>query len=169
MTNLTTFESGAYRTELPVRYDLCSKIVAKQLLAHWNLDNEEDEAFELLECLFSNDEYNLLQRLWDFIYFESPITTNDNLEEILPVNDNDAAMCYILSAYARTMHEGAAKYGERTWEKGIPENDLRNHAINHLIKYLEDDESEPHLDHLIWNVLTIIHFRELEDRNNGEK
>ena len=158
MTYLTTFESGAVRTELPVRYDLCSKIAVRTFLeGYWGAEDSKHEfARDLLTGLLGK-AYGPLDDLYYFV------------SAVLDSNDNNTIVCYILSAYARTMHEGAAKYGERTWEKGIPEANLKNHAINHLIKYLEGDKTEPHLDHLMWNVLTIIHFRELEDQTLEQK
>ena len=64
---------------------------------------------------------------------------------------------------AQALHEGAIKYGERQWEKGIPEANLVNHALFHLFKLAEGDTTENHLSHLVWNVLTIIHFRQLKE------
>ena len=151
MTERETIESGAERDVLPVRYDLCSPVALK-CLDDFAKDRQMFMRYRPLQGLLfdmpgSNSE--LLDYLFHFIAFEN--------------NENDGQiLAYILEAYARTMHEGAAKYGERVWEKGIPEDNLRNHAIHHLVKLIGGDTSEPHLDHLIWNVLTIIHFREKE-------
>lgn len=63
-----------------------------------------------------------------------------------------------LEALAETYAEGAAKYGDNNWLKGIPTSDLLNHALRHLNMWQRGDTSEPHLAHAAWNVLAMIHF-----------
>lgn len=63
-----------------------------------------------------------------------------------------------LEALAETYAEGAAKYGDDNWLKGIPTSDLLNHALRHLNMWQRGDTSEPHLAHAAWNVLAMIHF-----------
>lgn len=58
---------------------------------------------------------------------------------------------------AATMAEGAAKYGPRNWEKGIPQTDLINHTLAHVFAYLHGDRSEDHLAHAIANLSFAIH------------
>jgi hypothetical protein len=66
-----------------------------------------------------------------------------------------------LEAVARTCAEGAAKYGDWNWEKGMPVHDLLNHALRHIYRYLAGDRSEPHLPHAAWGLLAAIHSDEL--------
>lgn len=63
-----------------------------------------------------------------------------------------------LEALAETYAEGAAKYGDCNWLKGIPTNDLLNHALRHLLLWQRGDTSEPHLAHAAWNIMAMIHF-----------
>ena len=65
-----------------------------------------------------------------------------------------------LREVARTCAEGAAKYGDWNWEKGMPVHDLLNHAIAHIYQFLSGDRNEPHLGHAAWNVLAAIHSQE---------
>ena len=62
-----------------------------------------------------------------------------------------------LREVARTCAEGAAKYDDYNWEKGMPVNDLLNHALAHVYQFLAGDRSEPHLPHAAWNMLAAIH------------
>ena len=62
-----------------------------------------------------------------------------------------------LEALARTYAEGAAKRGRNNWENGMPVNDLLNHAIAHIYKFLAGDREEDHLPHAAWNILGAIH------------
>ncbi len=66
-----------------------------------------------------------------------------------------------LREVARACAEGAAKYGDWNWEKGMPAHDLLNHAIAHIYGFLSGDRSEPHLGHAAWNLLAAIHSHEL--------
>jgi hypothetical protein len=71
-----------------------------------------------------------------------------------------------LREVARTCAEGAQKYGDWNWEKGMPVGDLLNHALAHVYTYLSGDRSEPHLGHAAWNLLAAIHSDELWPRLN---
>lgn len=66
-----------------------------------------------------------------------------------------------LEAVARTCAEGAAKYGDFNWEKGMPVADLLNHALRHVYLYLSGDRSEDHLPHAAWGLLAAIHSESL--------
>lgn len=58
---------------------------------------------------------------------------------------------------ARTSAEGAMKYGEGNWLKGIPVRDYLNHAIRHIALWLAGDRTEDHLAHAAWNLLAACH------------
>lgn len=73
-----------------------------------------------------------------------------------------------LEAVARTCAEGAAKYSDFNWERGMPVHDLLNHALRHIYKYLGGDRSEEHLPHAAWGLLAAIHSEALwPDLNAG--
>ncbi len=61
---------------------------------------------------------------------------------------------------AEACAEGAEKYGDRNWEKGIPASRMINHALRHVYLWLDGDESEDHLAHAAWNLLGVCHFEE---------
>jgi hypothetical protein len=66
-----------------------------------------------------------------------------------------------LREVARACAEGASKYSDFNWEKGMPVHDLLNHAIAHVYAFLSGDRSEPHLGHAAWNLMAAIHSHEL--------
>lgn len=73
-----------------------------------------------------------------------------------------------MDVIARTCAEGAAKYDDFNWEKGMPAHDALNHALRHIYKFLGGDRSEDHLGHAMWNVGAAIHSLEMwPDLNNG--
>lgn len=66
-----------------------------------------------------------------------------------------------LRRIAQTCHEGAQKYSDYNWEKGMPISDMLNHAISHIYAYLSGDRLEDHLAHAAWNLLGACHSEEL--------
>ena len=62
-----------------------------------------------------------------------------------------------LAAWAAACAEGAQKYGDYNWERGMPTAELLNHAVAHIYAYLSGDRSEDHLGHALWNVGGAIH------------
>jgi hypothetical protein len=66
-----------------------------------------------------------------------------------------------LRRLAETCAEGAAKYGERNWERGFPISSVINHALRHVNQWLAGDRSEDHLAHAAWNLFAAMQFEEL--------
>lgn len=52
--------------------------------------------------------------------------------------------------------EGAKKYGEYNWQKGIPIQSYIDSAMRHYLKHLRGDVDENHLRAFIWNILCCI-------------
>lgn len=65
-----------------------------------------------------------------------------------------------LRRLAETCHEGAAKYSDFNWEKGMDIPNLLNHALRHLYIFLSGDRSEDHLAHAAWNLFAAMHSEE---------
>lgn len=57
---------------------------------------------------------------------------------------------------AKQFEEGAKKYGERNWEKGIPVHCYIDSAIRHYLKYKRGDKDEPHDRAVCWNLMCAI-------------
>ncbi len=52
--------------------------------------------------------------------------------------------------------QGALKYGENNWQKGLPVNCYLDSAIRHYLKYRRGDEDEPHDRAFVWNIMCCI-------------
>jgi len=62
--------------------------------------------------------------------------------------------CYtMLLETSKHFEEGAKKYGEWNWQKGLPVRSYINSAVRHLLKWLRSDEDEPHDRAFCWNIL----------------
>ncbi len=57
---------------------------------------------------------------------------------------------------AKHFEEGAKKYGENNWQKGIPVNCYIDSAIRHYLKWLRGDQDEPHDRAVCWNIICAI-------------
>ena len=73
----------------------------------------------------------------------------------------------MLLEVSKHFEEGAKKYGEYNWQKGIPTHCYIDSAVRHYLKYLRGDNDEPHDRAFVWNILcciwTCIHKPELND------
>ena len=49
--------------------------------------------------------------------------------------------------------EGAKKYGENNWQKGIPIKCYIDSAVRHYLKWQKGDTDEPHDRAFVWNLL----------------
>lgn len=57
-----------------------------------------------------------------------------------------------------SMHfeDGARKYGEANWQKGIPVRAYLDSALRHYFKWLRYDDDEPHHRACAWNLMCMI-------------
>lgn len=140
------FESGAVRdmAEGKGRCDLLPLIDVANLLT------EDDTFFDasILKKIFNNiagciDESNSKQIRYGYaisaIKEFASMTCNSVFDLMLEV-----AIHY---------EEGAKKYDERNWEKGLPLWCFLDSATRHLLKYLDERNDEPHGRAFVWNML----------------
>lgn len=70
---------------------------------------------------------------------------------------------------SKHFEEGAKKYGEHNWQKGIPTHCYIDSAVRHYLKWLRGDTDEPHDRAFVWNILccmwTCVSKPELNDYN----
>ena len=65
------------------------------------------------------------------------------------------AGCYETMLLEVSIHyeEGALKYGDNNWQKGIPVDCYLDSAIRHYLKYHRGDNDEPHDRAFVWNLM----------------
>lgn len=68
---------------------------------------------------------------------------------------------------SKHFEEGAKKYGDYNWQKGIPTHCYIDSAVRHYLKFRRDDNDEPHGRAFVWNLLcccwTCVNKSELND------
>ena len=62
----------------------------------------------------------------------------------------------MLLEVAKHFEEGAAKYGDNNWRKGISPKVYVDSAVRHYLKYRRGDTDEPHDRAFCWNILCCI-------------
>jgi hypothetical protein len=62
----------------------------------------------------------------------------------------------MLLEVAKHFEEGAKKYGENNWQKGIPVHCYIDSAVRHYLKWLRGDKDEPHDRAFVWNLMCCI-------------
>ena len=82
-------------------------------------------------------------------------------------NDPFKDVAAMLLEVAKHFENGAKKYGEYNWQKGIPVKSYIDSMVRHYLKWLRGDNDEPHDRAFCWNILCAIwtckHMPELND------
>lgn len=113
-----------------------------------------------------------------FAYIADFITSGDWTElssalDFFVVNQTSWGGYTMLLEVAKHFEEGAKKYGDNNWRKGIPVKCYIDSAIRHYLKYLRGDKDEPHDRAFCWNILCAIwtcrRMPELNDYRKEEK
>lgn len=146
----TQFESGAVRDMRAGkgRCDLMPLDVVAYLMRDGDRDSDcifdgvyRFQESDDIECLISTIEAFCITRGWD--------------------------PCTALLETAVHFEDGAKKYGDNNWRKGIPVKVFLDSALRHYIKFLRGDKDEPHDRAVCWNLMcamwTAKHKPELDD------
>lgn len=76
-------------------------------------------------------------------------------------------LCTMFLETSKHFEEGALKYGEHNWQKGIPTHCYVDSAVRHYLKFKRGDNDERHDLAFVWNILCCIwtcdHIPELND------
>lgn len=155
----TQFESGAVRDmrEGKGRCDLMPLEVVADLLPCVNEDFESDRDPMLHDIAVfqeTNDTSWLMAALFNFAIYAY-----------------NKSMSTMLLEVAKHFEEGAKKYGENNWQKGIPVHCYIDSAVRHYLKWLRGDKDEPHDRAFVWNLMCCIwevdyHEKEKKDETN---
>lgn len=132
--NRTEFESGAVRDmhEGKGRCDLMPLDVISTIFS----DESGCVFYEIAEFQECGDTSHLFNALKYFVDMSDFKNLNDMLLEV-----------------AKHFEDGAKKYGENNWRKGIPANVYIDSAVRHLLKYFRGDTDERHDRAFCWNII----------------
>ena len=65
-------------------------------------------------------------------------------------------MADLLLSVAHRFEDGAMKYGDNNWRRGIPCSCYIDSAVRHYLKWRRGDTDENHADAFAWNILCCI-------------
>ena len=94
------------------------------------------------DCLCNINEYLYTGKL-EYLRFA--------LNGFIQALDLDTATAVL--EVAKHFEDGAVKYGDRNWEKGIPVHCYIDSAVRHYLKFHRGDQDEPHDRAFMWNLL----------------
>ncbi len=139
----TQFESGAVRDmrEGKGRCDLLPLEVVARL--YGNHDGKTNMFEYIVRFQNTNETHHLVKALFKFG------------EEAYGKTER-TAICTMLLEVAKHFEEGAKKYGESNWQKGIPVYCYIDSAVRHYLKWLRGDKDEPHDRAFVWNLMCCI-------------
>ena len=75
---------------------------------------------------------------------------------LLDVPFGDGNWSTMFLEVAKHFEDGAKKYGENNWRKGIPVRCYIDSAVRHYLKWLRGDKDEPHDRAFCWNIICAI-------------
>ena len=107
----------------------------------------------------------VLNSIENFKESGDPIFLHNALHEFTAYEGIDEATMFL--EVAKHFEAGAVKYGEGNWQKGIPVKRYIDSAVRHHLKYIRNDNDEPHDRAFVWNIICCIwtceHKPELND------
>lgn len=123
------------------------------------------------------EEHNFAELAESVLYDLHCFMKSRHVESLYAAMDAFCGTRYIgiedmLLDYAKHLEEGAKKYAERNWEKGIPTHCYLDSAVRHLLKFMRGDTDEPHDRAFVWNIFGLIwtmkHRPECDDLPKAE-
>lgn len=161
--NRTKFETGAVRDVQhgKGRFDLMPlKVMGKLLWLHAR--SNEKNAVTTSDIVM--DIYQF-EQLGNFNYLMMAVNSYAKMTN----KDIFALMLDV----ARHFENGALKYGERNWQKGIPISRYIDSALRHLMKDLAGETDEDHAAAFVWNCMcaawTMEHLPAMDDYTLARK
>ncbi|MBQ7673538.1 MAG: hypothetical protein IJT36_03315 [Alphaproteobacteria bacterium] len=127
------FETGAHR-DASIGKGRCDLLPLMEVA-----DVMDDEVLRYIAMFFINKKE---QHLINALIFALPLIPEYN-------NDFPTMMLEVSHLY----EEGANKYGENNWKKGMPLKVYLDSGIRHYLKALRGDNDEPHYRGFVWNIL----------------
>lgn len=148
-------EEFEYITETEEFYHVISPDFAGTIA---KIDGELREEIEIEEIITHPLLQDLLQQQKNEALrnFPTGAVRDSNKGKIRP----DLISPLMLKALGKVLAEGAEHYGERNWEKGIPQDVFKESASRHYLQWMNNETDEDHAAKLIFNVMGFIHNRD---------
>lgn len=96
----------------------------------------------------------ILENIHNYMYIGDQDCLYMSLKLFLKKREWDAYTAML--ELAKHYEDGAQKYAERNWEKGIPLHSFMDSGVRHYLKFLRGDTDEPHDRAFLWNLIGAI-------------
>lgn len=147
------FESGAVRDSADGRgrCDLLPLDIVAELLNMYHIDNENPDELHDIE----GDVHEILTSINVFIRTGNDREIYNAIGYFIEISGFKTIPMAIMEI-SKHYEQGAKKYAERNWEKGIPAHCYVDSGVRHLLKWLDGWDDEPHDRAFIWNMLGLL-------------
>lgn len=139
----TEFESGAVR-DMRAGKGRCDLMPLEVLARMFDRYDGKNGVFDFLVYFKNTNSTHHLVKALDRFALDTYGTTEK------------AAYATMFLEVAKHFEDGATKYGENNWQKGIPSKCYIDSAIRHYLKWLRGDRDEPHDRAFVWNLMCCI-------------
>lgn len=147
------FESGAVRdiAEGKGRCDLLPLDIVAELLNMYHIDNENPDQLHDIE----GDVHEILTSINEFIRTGNTRDIYNAIGYFIEISGFKTIPMAMMEV-SKHYEDGARKYAERNWEKGISCHCYVDSGVRHLLKWLDGWDDEPHDRAFIWNMLGLL-------------
>lgn len=139
--NRTEFETGAVR-DIQGGKGRCD-LMPLDVVAELFLNVGNDAAANVMERIYKYQTTHYAGYLRDVV---TDFMKGDGFPDLATA----------LLEVSKHLEEGALKYGENNWQKGIPESSYIDSAVRHYLKWLRMDDDERHDRAFVWNIMCLI-------------
>ena len=147
----TLFDTGAVR-DMREGKGRCDLMPLEVVYKYFELANAQDKVLWWISSFQKNglslDLYNAIECFCTICWACDPAT--------------------MFLEVAKHFEEGAKKYGENNWQKGIPVHCYINSAVRHYLKWLRGDKDEPHDRAFVWNLMCCIWEVDYHKEDEGD-
>ena len=144
------FDSGAVRDiqEGKGRCDLLPLDIVGELINVYHIDENKIHSIE-------GDVNDILKYIYNYIRTGNTGDIINAIGLFIEISEFNTIPMAILEV-SKHYEEGAKKYAERNWEKGISAHCYVDSGVRHLLKWLDGWDDEPHDRAFIWNMLGLL-------------
>lgn len=146
----TTFGTGAMREVLEDK-GRCDLLPLKQIAEIYKQGSKDQTAVSIFGHLDSYIRTGNSQDLYDVL-----LLFMGDYYKLSYETGYETAMLDLAKHY----QDGARKYADRNWEKGLPLHSFIDSGVRHYLKFIRGDTDEPHDRAFMWNIVGAIWTQE---------